>query len=36
MDARGITDAELEEGCKRSTMEELATWTLSASRALVF
>ena len=36
MEARGITDAELEEGCHRSSMDELATWTLAANRTLVF
>lgn len=36
MDARGITDAELSEGCGRSTMEELTDWTVAADRVLVF
>ncbi|MEO8092199.1 MAG: DsrE family protein [bacterium] len=36
MDARGIADAELAEGCRRSTMDELADWTRSADRVLVF
>ena len=36
MDARGITDAELAEGCRRSTMEELADWTQQTDRVLVF
>lgn len=36
MDARGLTDAEIEEGCHRSSMDELTAWTLSASRTLVF
>ena len=36
MDARGIADAELIEGCRRSTLEELTDWTLSAERVLVF
>lgn len=36
MDARGITDGELEEGVHRSTLEELANWTLASSRTLVF
>lgn len=36
MDARGITDAEIEEGCHRSSMEELAAWTLAADPSLVF
>jgi uncharacterized protein involved in oxidation of intracellular sulfur len=36
MDARGIADPELAEGCGRSTMDELADWTRSADRVLVF
>ena len=36
MDARGLTDSELVEGAKRSTMEELANRTMSADRLLVF
>jgi uncharacterized protein involved in oxidation of intracellular sulfur len=36
MDARGMTDAELVEGARRSTMEELAEATLAADRVLVF
>ena len=36
MDARGIADAELVEGTRRSTLEELADWTLWADRVLVF
>lgn len=36
MDARGITDPELAEGCHRSTMEELTDWTQQADRTLVF
>ena len=36
MDARGITEAELAEGCRRSTLEELTDWTLGADRVLVF
>lgn len=36
MDARGIADAELAEGCARSTMEELTNWTQQADRVLVF
>lgn len=35
MDARGIADGELEEGCARSSMEELTAWTLGADRTLV-
>ena len=36
MDARGFTDAELTEGVHRSSMAELAAWTLEADRTLVF
>lgn len=36
MDARGIADAELAEGCRRSTMDELTDWTQQADRVLVF
>ena len=36
MDARGIEDAELVEGATRSSMEELADWTLWADKVLVF
>jgi uncharacterized protein involved in oxidation of intracellular sulfur len=36
MDARGITDAELAEGTKRSTLEELTHWTQWADKTLVF
>lgn len=36
MDARGITDVELAEGCRRSTLEELTDWTQTADRVLVF
>jgi uncharacterized protein involved in oxidation of intracellular sulfur len=36
MDARGITDDELAEGCHRSTLDELTAWTQQASRTLVF
>ncbi len=36
MDARGITEAELVEGARRSTMAELAEWTLAADKVLVF
>lgn len=36
MDARGITDLELAEGCRRSTMDELTDWTQHADRVLVF
>ena len=36
MDARGIGDAELVEGARRSTLDELAERTLAADRVLVF
>jgi uncharacterized protein involved in oxidation of intracellular sulfur len=36
MDARGIADAELAEGTKRSTLEELTNWTQWADKTLVF
>lgn len=36
MDARGITEAELAEGTKRSTLEQLTNWTQWADRTLVF
>lgn len=36
MDARGIADAELVNGTRRSTLEELADWTLWADKVLVF
>jgi uncharacterized protein involved in oxidation of intracellular sulfur len=36
MDARGISEAELVEGCKRSSLEEWATWTLEADKPLTF
>ena len=36
MDARGVTDAELIDGARRSSMEELADWTVWADRILVF
>jgi uncharacterized protein involved in oxidation of intracellular sulfur len=36
MDARGLTDSELVEGAKRSTMDELAAETLAADKVLVF
>jgi len=36
MDARGLTDAELAEGARRGTLEELTDWTLWAERVLVF
>jgi uncharacterized protein involved in oxidation of intracellular sulfur len=36
MDARGITEAELLEGTRRSSLEELADWTQWAHKVLVF
>ena len=36
MDARGITEAELLEGTRRSSLEELADWTQWAHNTLVF
>jgi uncharacterized protein involved in oxidation of intracellular sulfur len=36
MDARGLTDAEILSGVKRSTMAELAKATVSADKVLVF
>jgi len=36
MDVRGITDEELFEGARRSTLEELADWVQWAGRTLAF
>ena len=36
MDARGLTEAQLMEGSRRSTMEELAAETLGADKVIVF
>ena len=36
LDARGITEAELVEGVRRSSMEQLTDWTLWAERVIVF
>jgi uncharacterized protein involved in oxidation of intracellular sulfur len=36
MDARGLTEDELLEGARRSTMDELTDWTLWADKVLVF
>jgi uncharacterized protein involved in oxidation of intracellular sulfur len=36
LDARGLTDGELIEGARRSSMDELATSTLQADKVLVF
>jgi uncharacterized protein involved in oxidation of intracellular sulfur len=36
LDARGITEPELAEGTRRSSLEELADWTEWADKVLVF
>jgi uncharacterized protein involved in oxidation of intracellular sulfur len=36
MDARGITDGELAEGAKRSTLDELTSWTQWADKVITF
>ncbi|MBI4501525.1 MAG: DsrE family protein [Gemmatimonadetes bacterium] len=36
MDARGLADADLAEESRRSSMDELTTWTQWADRVLVF
>lgn len=36
MDARGMTEADIMEGARRSTMDELAAATLEADKLLVF
>jgi uncharacterized protein involved in oxidation of intracellular sulfur len=36
IDARGIAEGELVDGCRRSNMEELTSWSLWADRLLVF
>ena len=36
MDARGLTDADLVEGARRSTMDELAQATATAQKVLAF
>jgi uncharacterized protein involved in oxidation of intracellular sulfur len=36
LDARGIAEAEIMEGARRSTMDELATTTIAADKVLVF
>lgn len=36
MDARGMTDAELVDGTRRSTLAEWAAWTQWADKVLVF
>ncbi len=36
MDARGLTDSELVDGARRSTLDELAELTVAADKVLVF
>jgi len=36
IDARGIAEAELLEGARRSTLDELTAWTLEADKVLTF
>jgi len=36
MDARGMTDGDIAEGTHRSTLAELAEWTIWADKVLVF
>ena len=36
MDARGIADAELAQGARRSTLAELTSWTQWADKVIVF
>lgn len=36
MDARGLSDNELTDGAKRSTLAQLAEWTAQADKVLVF
>jgi uncharacterized protein involved in oxidation of intracellular sulfur len=36
IDARGITESELADGARRSTLDELTDWTLEADKVLVF
>ncbi len=36
MDARGIEDARLADGCRRSTLEELTDWTVAADEVVTF
>jgi uncharacterized protein involved in oxidation of intracellular sulfur len=36
IDARGIAESELLEGTRRSTLDELTTWTLDAEKVLTF
>jgi len=36
MDVRGVTEAELVEGARRSSLDEWTAWTVDADRVLVF
>jgi len=36
MDARGVTESEIIEGAKRSTLAQLADWTVEADKVLIF
>jgi uncharacterized protein involved in oxidation of intracellular sulfur len=36
IDARGIADAELADGARRSSLDELTAWTLEADKVLTF
>jgi uncharacterized protein involved in oxidation of intracellular sulfur len=36
MDARGMTETDMIEGARRSTLAELADWTAEADKVLVF
>lgn len=36
MDARGLSDEQVVEGARRSTLSELAEWTAKADKVLVF
>ena len=36
LDARGLSEEQLVEGARRSTLEELTDWTLWADKALTF
>ena len=36
MDARGVTEGDLMEGARRSSMTELTAWTIEADKVIVF
>lgn len=36
MDARGVSDVDIVEGARRSTLVQLADWTIEADKVLVF